>query len=625
MPASDPRLERLFRDHHAALLAYARRRSPHAAEDVVSEVFAVAVRRNDVVPDDPSAERAWLFGVAKHVLQDQYRRDQRAAAIVDHLAPYAQAETPGSEPTAIGAALNTLPPVERAVLTMTGLGGLTSAEAAGELGLAPGSARNVMTRGRRNLALQLAALGALTVIGVVFALVDRAERRTTSLKTLARQITQSPRVEAAATVTSRGRSATYEVFVDRARNRQRFGIGDGVSLTGPVGGTLRTVAPASQPSSAVKRRVAESADAVRALRTFTEGQAAGLLRAAARGDADIVRVGDRNRIEGIVALAGAQRARLAVDVSRDSSRLYGLRLRAEGRTTTVQFGRVELNGSGPAPTLPPASSPRPAPAPAPQTARAQRSNDPSTVTAREARENRKRVAALPTYTGGVGGVRYVKTLERDARGPATRARETWWERDGGSRWHQRTYRVERGGRLVPVRDVWLTKTMKVVRPWRRDGSSGGFTVTIACGAEQAAAQWSEAERAAEPPRIRRMKQRARGRILRDRQTITGLLPLPSTGTVTDPAWPGWSIRGWYSVNTNLAMRIIETRPAANGEPARYRQVDYLRNRMMSVPESDLAAPLPKRYKLREQRCDTAPASTPGFAASDTNTPPQTTP
>ncbi len=60
------RLERLFYAHAGAVRAYARRRTDSAsADDAVSEVFAIAWRRLDDLPDEPLA---WLLGCARRVL-----------------------------------------------------------------------------------------------------------------------------------------------------------------------------------------------------------------------------------------------------------------------------------------------------------------------------------------------------------------------------------------------------------------------------------------------------------------------------------------------------------------------------------------------------------------------------
>jgi hypothetical protein len=57
------RLERLFSAHGAAVRAYARRRvDPASADDAVSDVFVIAWRRLDDVPDDALP---WLLGCAE--------------------------------------------------------------------------------------------------------------------------------------------------------------------------------------------------------------------------------------------------------------------------------------------------------------------------------------------------------------------------------------------------------------------------------------------------------------------------------------------------------------------------------------------------------------------------------
>ena len=72
--------EQRFRDVYDAayvdLLRFVRRRvHPTHAEDVVGDVMLVAWRRLDDVPADPSAARAWLFGVARKTLQNTGRRE----------------------------------------------------------------------------------------------------------------------------------------------------------------------------------------------------------------------------------------------------------------------------------------------------------------------------------------------------------------------------------------------------------------------------------------------------------------------------------------------------------------------------------------------------------------------
>ncbi len=92
------RLERLFDQHYAAVLAYGLRRAPRAvAEDVASETFVIASRRIDEVP---AAALPWLYGVARRVLANERRaetrRDQltRALQLARRLVHILDAEKP---------------------------------------------------------------------------------------------------------------------------------------------------------------------------------------------------------------------------------------------------------------------------------------------------------------------------------------------------------------------------------------------------------------------------------------------------------------------------------------------------------------------------------------------------
>jgi RNA polymerase sigma-70 factor (ECF subfamily) len=72
------RLTALWREHHAAVLRYASRRTDAgAAQDVVSDTFLVAWRRLPEVPDDPAQARPWLYAVARRVLANSDRSRRR--------------------------------------------------------------------------------------------------------------------------------------------------------------------------------------------------------------------------------------------------------------------------------------------------------------------------------------------------------------------------------------------------------------------------------------------------------------------------------------------------------------------------------------------------------------------
>ena len=74
------RFEGLFRSEADLVRAYALRRAdPTVADDVVAETFLVAWRRLDDVPEAP---RSWLLGVARRVLANRRRGDDRSAHLV---------------------------------------------------------------------------------------------------------------------------------------------------------------------------------------------------------------------------------------------------------------------------------------------------------------------------------------------------------------------------------------------------------------------------------------------------------------------------------------------------------------------------------------------------------------
>ncbi len=74
----DSRFDSLYRVHHRDVLAYFIRRIPRSdAEDAAAEVFTVAWRRLDQIPEGDQAV-GWLYGVAHKVLSNHWRAWRRA-------------------------------------------------------------------------------------------------------------------------------------------------------------------------------------------------------------------------------------------------------------------------------------------------------------------------------------------------------------------------------------------------------------------------------------------------------------------------------------------------------------------------------------------------------------------
>lgn len=78
----EQRYRRLFDRHSRQVYAYCRRRTDaQTAADAAAETFLVAWRRLDDIPDG-DAELGWLYGVARKVLANEYRRNRRSRRLL---------------------------------------------------------------------------------------------------------------------------------------------------------------------------------------------------------------------------------------------------------------------------------------------------------------------------------------------------------------------------------------------------------------------------------------------------------------------------------------------------------------------------------------------------------------
>ena len=346
-PAHDL-IERLYEEHHGAVLRFARSREPRLAEDVAAETFAVALRRAEVIP--PDAERAWLIGVADNVLRNQQRKERRAASLPEVLRPHQAASSAPHEVPVVGPAMQELPPTERDVLTLTAFEGLSSGEAAARLGLTPGSARNAMVRARRNLAVQLGVFSVLLLAPFVYLLLRDTSRAVPQAERLARSLDRALSVETEATVTrTGGRRERYGIAVDRRSAVQRITLPDGQVAEGPVGGELRIV-PRSSVSVEQRRAARRThAAALAALETITSGDLQRFLERARRADAQSTTTGRGDEqvtvVEGPLTTHDGRRVELRVTLAGDPAALRQLRIRPAGRATgwtTVDLRRWQL-------------------------------------------------------------------------------------------------------------------------------------------------------------------------------------------------------------------------------------------------------------------------------------------
>lgn len=160
----------LFDAHYGAVVAHARRRgaSWDDAQDVAADVFAVAWRRRDDIPD--GFERAWLLGVARRVQANRWRGERRWRALLGRLAGTTSqrgddvAVVADTDP-GLAAALSVLPARDREVLRLVAWDGLTHAEAGVVLGCSESAVSSRVSRARTRLQRALGAQGTQVVGG----------------------------------------------------------------------------------------------------------------------------------------------------------------------------------------------------------------------------------------------------------------------------------------------------------------------------------------------------------------------------------------------------------------------------------------------------------------------------
>lgn len=151
----EARFEELYRGHAGAVRAYALRRSgPATADDVVADVFLVAWRRLDDVPEQP---RSWLLGVARRVLANRRRGESRALALRERLvSEHRDSEGAGSDHRVLRA-LSRLTERDRELLMLVAWEGLSQAEVAEVLGVRKGTVAVRLHRARGEFAAALKA------------------------------------------------------------------------------------------------------------------------------------------------------------------------------------------------------------------------------------------------------------------------------------------------------------------------------------------------------------------------------------------------------------------------------------------------------------------------------------
>jgi RNA polymerase sigma factor (sigma-70 family) len=122
---------------------------PNDAEDAWAETFLSALRAYPQLAAGSNVE-AWLVTIAHRKAIDQHRRSRRAALPVEHLPEPAATET-SSRDDDLWAALDALPPMQRAAVAYHHVGGLPYAAVAKILGNSEAASRRAAADGIRKL------------------------------------------------------------------------------------------------------------------------------------------------------------------------------------------------------------------------------------------------------------------------------------------------------------------------------------------------------------------------------------------------------------------------------------------------------------------------------------------
>lgn len=148
-------LEELYRKYYRATLLYctALCGDTHLAQDIVADAFVKAYLS---LPDEVPSFRYWLLRVCKNLWLDHLRR-QRHLAPEETMQPLSDPATPeliyirSEEMRCLWNAINTLPPMDRELLTLHYFSDVPLVEAARLLGKTYPAVRQRMTRLRQTL------------------------------------------------------------------------------------------------------------------------------------------------------------------------------------------------------------------------------------------------------------------------------------------------------------------------------------------------------------------------------------------------------------------------------------------------------------------------------------------
>jgi RNA polymerase sigma factor (sigma-70 family) len=157
-------LEELYRRHRAAVLRFAARRvrTPDEVVDLVGAIWLEVIASLDRFDPSRGDALSWMLGIAANLGASERRRQMRERQIVQRLGGHRPLDEDdftrleheldaASAYRGLLAALESLPPSERAVAELVLVDELTPSQAARALEIRPAALRMRLTRARRKL------------------------------------------------------------------------------------------------------------------------------------------------------------------------------------------------------------------------------------------------------------------------------------------------------------------------------------------------------------------------------------------------------------------------------------------------------------------------------------------
>ena len=159
--------EAFYREHLETVRRFVARRvsDPHLAADLTAEIFLAAVDSAASYRPDRGVPAAWLIGVSRHVIANEFRRQSRDRAVASRISGRRLLDTDSlvrieeridaeRQARQLYEALASLPDRDRALMELVALDGLSITEAAAVLGVKPGTARVRLHRSRARIQTQ---------------------------------------------------------------------------------------------------------------------------------------------------------------------------------------------------------------------------------------------------------------------------------------------------------------------------------------------------------------------------------------------------------------------------------------------------------------------------------------